>query len=159
MLPYGSSERERAGSPVRSFLAPGGVYIAPRRRFAGELLPRLSILTLAGGCGRYFSVALSLESPPQAVNLHPCPAVLGLSSYCYAAVRLSRVTIKPQKSREIKKNAPRARETPEKAQKARQNPTSGEQNAPAVCGGVRFGLRKCPQLRDNNGNSVKVYMA
>ena len=49
MLPYGSSERERAGSPACSFLAPGGVYIAPRRRFAGELLPRLSILTLAGG--------------------------------------------------------------------------------------------------------------
>ncbi len=36
---------------------------------AGELLPRLSTLTCKSR--RYLSVALSLESPPQAVSLHP----------------------------------------------------------------------------------------
>ena len=35
---------------------------------------------------RYISVALSLKSPSQGITLHPCPAVLGLSSCCHAAV-------------------------------------------------------------------------
>ena len=39
------------------------------RQAVGELLPRLSILTRR--TGRYISVALSLESPPPAVNRHP----------------------------------------------------------------------------------------
>ncbi len=45
---------------------------------AGELLPRLSILT--GKSRRYLSVALSLGSPPAAVSRYPCPEELGLSS-------------------------------------------------------------------------------
>ena len=40
------------------------------RQAVGELLPRLSILA-RGSPGRYISVALSLESPPPAVNRHP----------------------------------------------------------------------------------------
>ena len=51
------------------------------RQAAGELLPRLSTLAFPCGSSRYISVALSLESPPPAVNRHPCPMVLGLSSY------------------------------------------------------------------------------
>ena len=46
---------------------------------AGELLPRLSILTVQKR--RFFSVALSLESPPAAVSSYPCPMKPGLSSY------------------------------------------------------------------------------
>ena len=38
---------------------------------AGELLPRLFTLTAGSIPRRYLSVALSLESPPQAVSLHP----------------------------------------------------------------------------------------
>ncbi len=44
---------------------------------AGELLPRLSTLTVAR---RYLSVALSLGSPPAAVSRYSCPVELGLSS-------------------------------------------------------------------------------
>ena len=45
---------------------------------AGELLPRLSILTAKAR--RFISVALSLGSPPAAVSRYPCPLELGLSS-------------------------------------------------------------------------------
>ena len=41
------------------------------RQAAGELLPRLSILTRRRKRGRFISVALSLESPPPSVRRHP----------------------------------------------------------------------------------------
>ena len=87
---------EQAGYLYAPCLASGGVYITPRHRFVGELLPRLSILTQK--IGRFFSVALSLKSPSQVFHLHPCPMMLGLSSrYFYpATVRLTRSSILTQ---------------------------------------------------------------
>ena len=58
-------------------VAPGGVYTAgtsPYRRWA------LTSPFHPYPCGRLFSVALSLESPPPDVIRHPCPMELGLSS-------------------------------------------------------------------------------
>ena len=63
-----------------------GLQRKPVTRLPGELLPRLSILTIRKR--RFISVALSLESPPPAVSRHPCPAVPGLSSYLAARDRL-----------------------------------------------------------------------
>ena len=63
-----------------------GLQRKPVTRNPGELLPRLSILTAR--TRRFISVALSLESPPPAVNRHPCPVVPGLSSYLAARDRL-----------------------------------------------------------------------
>jgi len=63
-------------------LAPGGVYRLPvSPRGARELLPHAFTLTsgLAPG-GGLLSVALSLGSPPLAVNQHHRPMELGLSS-------------------------------------------------------------------------------
>lgn len=61
-------------------LAPGGVTSRTSRQAAVSLLPRLSSLT-SRKRWRCISVALSWSSPPPAVNRHPCPMVLGLSSY------------------------------------------------------------------------------
>ena len=49
---------------------------------AGELLPRLFILTCASEKAKavFFSVALSLKSPSPGVTRHPCPMKPGLSS-------------------------------------------------------------------------------
>ncbi len=58
---------------------------------AGELLPRLSTLTCQSR--RYLSVALSLESPPQGVSLHPVlwspdfPHTL-CATICFTATKL-----------------------------------------------------------------------
>ena len=65
--------------PLLSVLLRIGFTGHSRLRYAGELLPRLSTLTCKSR--RYISVALSLESPPQAVSLHPCPMEPGLSSH------------------------------------------------------------------------------
>lgn len=95
MSPHASSHllgRCRASLASASGVAPGGVYSAgmsPYRRVSSYL----AFPPLPANCGRYLSVALSLESPPQDVILHPCPLELGLSSqminlrdhliYCY----------------------------------------------------------------------------
>ena len=108
-MPYRSSDLwSGRATHIAPCLASGGVYIAPRHRFAGELLPRLSILTRV--FGRFFSVALSLKSPSQAFHLHPCPVMLGLSSRYYypATVRLTRsgiISHKPAHCNEIKKKS------------------------------------------------------
>ena len=52
---------------------------------AGELLPRLSTLAFPCGSSRYISVALSLKSPPPAVNRHPA---LRCSDFPQAVARL-----------------------------------------------------------------------
>ena len=65
-----------------------------RLRHAGELLPRLSILTDKGR--RFISVALSLKSPSADVICYPCHTEPGLSSqiafrrHC-ATVRLGHI--------------------------------------------------------------------
>ena len=61
-------------------LASDGVYLAGAcRQSRGALLPHLFTLT-APERGGLFSVALSLGSPPLAVNQHPDPVKPGLSS-------------------------------------------------------------------------------
>ena len=85
MLPYGSSRL--AGMAGQAFeysltLLRVGFTFANSRQFAGELLPRLSILTARRQ--RFISVALSLKSPLPGVIRHPCPVELGLSSYISA---------------------------------------------------------------------------
>jgi len=87
-LLHGSSDSSRgheraARGPKTSLgfdLAPGGVYRLPMSpKDVRELLPHAFTLTshMRGGL---LSVALSLGSPPLAVNQHPCPVELGLSS-------------------------------------------------------------------------------
>ena len=74
--------RERPGKPV----APIAVLL--RIEFtatdtlepSGELLPRLSTLTLRQAARRYISVALFLKSPSAGVTRYPCPVEPGLSS-------------------------------------------------------------------------------
>ena len=88
-LPRGSSDCGGRGGPpscLHSILHRVGFTSRASRQAAGELLPRLSILTAR--TRRFISVALSLESPPPAVSRHPCPAVPGLSSYLAARDRL-----------------------------------------------------------------------
>ena len=72
--------KERRADLIPSFvvLLRVGFTWPPSRQGAGELLPRLSILTCR--CRRFISVALSLESPPPDVIRHPCPVKPGLSS-------------------------------------------------------------------------------
>ena len=70
-LPIRSSDTgETANNRIFSHhLVPNGVYMCPPRcRSGGELLPRLSTLTLL--LRRFISVALSLESPPPVVSRH-----------------------------------------------------------------------------------------
>ena len=63
LAPGGGLHRGRVAEPrVSSYLSPFQPYQRESR-------------------WRCISVALSLESPPPAVNRHPCPMVLGLSSY------------------------------------------------------------------------------
>jgi len=57
----------------------------------GELLPRLSILTVKR---RSFSVALSLKSPSPGVTWHSCPVMLGLSSIFQATIWLTLFLLK-----------------------------------------------------------------
>lgn len=62
------------------------------RLTSGELLPHLSTLTT--NLWRFFSVALSLKSPPAAVSSYPCSVELGLSSHnlmrcCLTCLRLN----------------------------------------------------------------------
>ena len=68
-LPSGSCDsRERGGPPLHApipILHRAGFTARLRRRDAGELLPRLSILTRKRG--RFLSVALSLKSPSPGV--------------------------------------------------------------------------------------------
>ena len=70
-------------------------FTAPfRLRMMGELLPRLSTLTMQAW--RYISVALVLGSPPAGVTRYPCPMEPGLSSrtdfrLVPAAARLGRM--------------------------------------------------------------------
>ena len=73
-LPAGSCDyQERDGPPLNALipiLHRVGFTGRTSRQAAGELLPRLSILTAAKP-RRYISVALSLESPPPDVIRHP----------------------------------------------------------------------------------------
>ena len=72
-LPAGSCDyQERDGPPLNApipILHRVGFTWRTSRQAAGELLPRLSILTAQ--VRRYISVALSLESPPPDVIRHP----------------------------------------------------------------------------------------
>ena len=72
-LPAGSCDyQERDGPPLNALipiLHRVGFTGRTSRQAAGELLPRLSILTAQ--VRRYISVALSLESPPPDVIRHP----------------------------------------------------------------------------------------
>ena len=97
--PRGSSDRGGRGGPpscLHCILHRVGFTSPACYQAAGELLPRLSILTVPKGGGffllarrrRFLSVALSLESPPPAVSRHPCPVVPGLSSCPKACDRL-----------------------------------------------------------------------
>ena len=76
-----SDTAEADGQPcVPPHLAPDGVYMtdeSPGRRCALTA----PFHPYQAGAWRYLSVALALESPPPAVNWHPCPVVLGLSSF------------------------------------------------------------------------------
>ena len=56
---------------------------------AGELLPRLFILTCKQAV--FFSVALSLKSPSPGVTRHPCPLKPGLSSRTSFRIRCPRL--------------------------------------------------------------------
>ena len=91
--PRGSSDRGGRGGPpscLHCILHRVGFTSPVCYQAAGELLPRLSILTAQSrsAARRFLSVALSLESPPPAVNRYPCPAVPGLSSCPKACDRL-----------------------------------------------------------------------
>ncbi len=72
--------RCRADLASRSGVAPSGVYSTPLSPM-GWVSSYLAFPPLPALSRRYISVALSLESPPQAVSLHPCPMELGLSSH------------------------------------------------------------------------------
>ena len=75
--------RRRSGRPcVSSTVLLRIEFTAPRcSHAAGELLPRLSTLTLPRGAARrYISVALFLKSPSAGVTRYPCPVEPGLSS-------------------------------------------------------------------------------
>ncbi len=84
MLPYGSVPPDKTNAvqtsaflPVCTGVAPDRVYSdAQSYQCAGELLPRLSILTFPKTGGRFISVALSLRSPSADVIRYPalrCP--------------------------------------------------------------------------------------
>ena len=72
-LPVSSSDYgERGGQPLYApipILHRVGFTERTSRHAAGELLPRLSILTRVKR-GRFLSVALSLESPPPGITRH-----------------------------------------------------------------------------------------
>ena len=65
--------------PIAQSCIGWGLIGSPRYRGDGELLPRHSNLTQIKIYAVYFC-SLSLKSPSPAVNRHPCPAMLGLSS-------------------------------------------------------------------------------
>ena len=82
MSPHASSRlfgRCRTSLASRSDVAPSGVYSARMSPYA-QVSSYLAFPPLPTKGRRYLSVALSLESPPQAVSLHPCPMEPGLSS-------------------------------------------------------------------------------
>lgn len=76
----GRTTRRFRGTPHKVLLRIG--FTRPHSRlFAGELLPRLFILTDRNR--RLFSVALSLRFPSADVICYPCPVKPGLSSHRY----------------------------------------------------------------------------
>ena len=73
MSPHASSRllgRCRTSLASHSSVAPSGVYSARMSPY-GRVSSYLAFPPLPAKGGRYLSVALSLESPPQAVSLHP----------------------------------------------------------------------------------------